>query len=66
MQSFDPHRVALRRTGAATAQNNSTDSKSLHGSPSFEKVASEIGLILLLALGLPVVVALFARLAALF
>lgn len=65
MQLFDPHRVALRRSGAA-AQNNSTGSKSLHGSPTFEKVASEIGLILLVALGLPVAVALVVRLATLF
>ena len=64
MQRLDPHRLALRRTGATGTQDDARDCKSLDGPPSFEKIAGEIGFILLVALGLPVAMAVLVRLAA--
>jgi hypothetical protein len=66
MHTFDPHRIALRRPDTAAARNDAGGSKSLDGTPPFGKIMSEIGLILLVALGLPVAVALLARIATLF
>jgi len=64
MHPFDPHRTIAHQTEAETGRMSLGDSKSLEGSPSFEKVFREIGLILLICLGLPVAVELVTRLAA--